>query len=317
MPARFPGSEWSSPLASLALGARVRSLSPEIAGEARTAASAAVFCVWAWFPRTRFFPTVRFNGGCDGLVRPDALLIDTKTRSDFGPRDGRRFGPLDYGVDVELNDAKVRIVGDYTLGAGLSAGGALIMSQRGLQQVMPALADDRVSLGLIKIAPGENAKEVAIRLGKQLSDDVDVLTRQEVLDGELAHWVYETNYGLIFQTGVLVSLIVGTAIVYQVLASDVASLLPEYATLKAMGYSNRYLARVILQQALALAVLGFASGVVIAELLYAVTSAGAQIPVQMTAQNLVLVFVLTVVMCTCSGLAALRKAFQADPADLF
>jgi ABC-type lipoprotein release transport system permease subunit len=37
----------------------------------------------------------------------------------------------------------------------------------------------------------------------------------------------------------------------------------------------------------------------------------------MTWQNMALVFVLSVVMCMCSGLAALRKAFRADPADLF
>ena len=150
-----------------------------------------------------------------------------------------------------------------------------------------------------------------------MPDDVDVLTRAEVLDGELAHWVYQTNYGLIFQAGVVVALIVGTAIVYQVLVSDVASLMPEYATLKAIGYGNRYLAGVILQQAMALAVLGFVSGLTIALGLYAVTSAGAGIPVRMTWANVALVFALSVVMCGCSGVAALRKAFRADPADLF
>lgn len=253
----------------------------------------------------------------DLLVRPDALLIDTKTRREYGPRDGRRFGPEDHGVEVELSGTRVLIVGDYTCGAGLSSGGAAIMSERGLLQVTPNRDADQVSLGLIKVVPGQNPREVADRLSSLLHEDVDVMTREDVLSGELAHWVYDTNYGLIFQTGVLVSLIVGTAIVYQVLVSDVASLLGEYATLKAMGYSNRYLSKVILQQALALAVLGFAFGVVISEVLYAVTSAGAQIPVRMTWQNRAVVFLLAVVMCVCSGLAALRKAFQADPADLF
>jgi putative ABC transport system permease protein len=251
------------------------------------------------------------------LVRPDVLLVDTKTRREYGPRDGRCFGPRDRGALVELSGVAVGIAGDYTCGAGLSSGGAAIMSERCLQQITPTVAHDRVSLGLIKIVPGENPREVADRLNDVLYDDVDVLTRQEVIGSELVHWVSETNYGLIFQTGVLVSLIVGMAIVYQVLGSDVASLLPEYATLKAMGYGNRYLTTVILQEALALALLGFASGVVISELLYGVTSAGAQIPVRMTWQNMGLVLVLSVVMCACSGLAALRKAFQADPADLF
>jgi putative ABC transport system permease protein len=245
----------------------------------------------------------------DKLVRPDVLLIDTKTR--------REYGPLDTGSNVELSGAAVQIAGAYTCGAGLSSGGALIMSDRGLHKVTPLLNDDTVSLGLLKVAADENADDIAARLRNSLPDDVDVLTRQEVLASELTHWVYETNYGLIFQTGVLVALIVGTAIVYQVLASDVASLLPEYATLKAMGYGNGYLAATILRQGLALALLGFLGGAVVSEMLYGVTSAGAQIPVRMTAANLALVLSLSIVMCSCSGLAALRKAFQADPAELF
>ncbi len=251
------------------------------------------------------------------LERPDVLLIDTKTRPEYGPRDGWQFGPQDRGTEIEVSGVAVEIAGEYTCGAGLSAGGAMIISDRGLRTIMPSLTQDQISLGLLKVAPGDNPREVADRLRDRLPDDVDVLTRQEVLRGEVLHWVNETNYGLIFQTGVLVALIVGTAIVYQVLASDVASLLPEYATLKAIGYGNRYLALVILQQALALALLGFLCGAVIAELLYKVTSAGARIPVRMTAANLALVLALSLAMCICSGLAALRKAFRADPADLF
>ncbi len=251
------------------------------------------------------------------LSHPDSLLIDTKTRREFGPRDGRQFGPRDHGARVEINDAAVYIAGEYSCGAGLSCGGAAILSERGLQQISPSLGEGRVSLGLIQLANNADAQEVAIQLRRTLNNDVDVLTRPEVILDELRFWVYDTNYGLIFQLGVAVSLIVGTAIVYQVLVSDVARSLPEYATLKAMGYSNRYLAGVILQQSLALAVLGFACGSLLSQALYAVTAAGAQIPVRMTWTNLSLVFGLSVVMCTSSGLGALRKAFQAEPADLF
>jgi putative ABC transport system permease protein len=253
----------------------------------------------------------------DLLRYPDSLLIDTKTRREYGPRDGRQFGPQDDGAPIEINDATVYIAGDYSCGTGLSCGGAAIMSERGLQQISPGLTTDEISLGLIQLAENSDPRHVANRLRHALNSDVDVLTRAEVMQDEVRHWIYDTNYGLIFQLGVVVSLIVGTAIVYQVLVSDVSRLLPEYATLKAMGYSNRYLAGVILQQSLALAVLGFAGGYLLSLGLYAVTAAGAQIPVRMTWTNLFLVFGLSVVMCTSSGLAALRKVFQADPAELF
>lgn len=264
------------------------------------------------------FRSPAIQGPVDQLLRhPDAFLVDNKTRWEFGPRDGKRFGNADLGARVEINDAAFQIVGEYSCGTGLATGGAVIMEESALQQINPAMGANHASLGLIRVAANADVEAVAAELRRALPGDVDVLTRPEVIRSEVAYWVYDTNYGLIFQMGVAVSLIVGVAIVYQVLVSDVASLLPEYATLKAIGYGNRYLTRVILEQSLAMAVLGFLFGCVISMGLYALTAAGAQIPVQMTWTNLAVVFLLSIIMCAGSGLGAVRKAFQAEPADLF
>jgi putative ABC transport system permease protein len=116
---------------------------------------------------------------------------------------------------------------------------------------------------------------------------------------------------------VVVAFIVGTAIVYQVLATDVAKHLKEYATLKAIGYGNNYLAAIILAQAGMLAVLGFVPGALLSEGLYRITSFFSNVPVRMNSERLVFVFCLAVAMCAASGLVAIRKVRTADPADLF
>ena len=100
------------------------------------------------------------------------------------------------------------------------------------------------------------------------SGDVEVLTRAEAIRYELKRWIRETSIGIIFQLGVAVSLLVGTVIVYQVLSSDVAAHVRQYATLKAMGYSNRFLSGVVLGQAMGLAFLGFLPGLAISAALY-------------------------------------------------
>ena len=105
----------------------------------------------------------------------------------------------------------------------------------------------RKARGLVTVSPTSDPRIVAQRLQSTLPEDIEALTRDEVLSSEIMHWVWETNYGLIFQSGVLVAVIVGMAIVYQVLASEVASRMPEYATLKAMGYDNAYLVRVMVE----------------------------------------------------------------------
>ena len=169
------------------------------------------------------------------LVRPEAMLVDTHTRREFGPADGRKFGPADVGRMVEINQQELEIAGLYTCGSGLNAGGAVIVNERDFFRCVPQLFSDQASLGLIDVAEGGDVYAVAERLRAVLPEDVEVLTRGEVLETEIRHWVWDTNYGLIFQSGVLVAVVVGTAIVYQVLASEVTSRMPEYATLKAIG----------------------------------------------------------------------------------
>ncbi len=245
------------------------------------------------------------------------VLIDRRSRREFGPMDGRQFGDGDVGVEAELARSRVRIVGHYALGSGLAADGAVVMSDRGFARAMPGRSIDEVSLGLVKLIPGADADDAAARLRGMLPDDVEVLTRHQVRQFELDRWVNQTSLGVIFQLGVALAMVVGTAIVYQVLVSDVARHIAEYATLKALGYRFGYLAGVVLQQALTLAVAGFVPGLLVSLALYALTGYLANVPLNMTLMRVAIVFGLTLAMCAASGWGALRKMRTADPADLF
>ena len=251
------------------------------------------------------------------LDYPQAMLVDTLTRREFGPADGNSFSERDVGTRVEINDKELEIAGLYRCGSGLNAGGAVIMNYRDFLRCQALFPAEEISLGLVKCEKGANVNVVAGQLRANLPEDIEVLTRDEVIDSEIRHWVWQTNYGLIFQSGVIVAVVVGTAIVYQVLASEVTSRMPEYATLKAMGYSNLYLVRIMVEQSLLLAVVAFLAGLGISAVLYQITAVGAQIPIRMTMWNMVLVMMLTGGLCVTSGIAAIRKAYRADPAELF
>jgi putative ABC transport system permease protein len=93
--------------------------------------------------------------------------------------------------------------------------------------------------------------------------------------------------------------------------------LAEYATLKAMGYTDRYLLIVLLQEALFLAILGFIPSFVLSIGLYQLTYTATMLPIFMSVQRAINVFILTVVMCSVSGAIAMRKLRAADPADIF
>jgi len=250
------------------------------------------------------------------LGTPQFALIGSRSRPEFGPRNGICFGDADLGVVTEVGRGPVEIRGHFALDTGFVADGSLILSDEGFCRIQGRSPDD-VTLGLLKVTPGSDPAAVARALSEQLPEDVVVLTREEVNRFEVNRWVKNTSIGIIFQLGVAVALMVGTAIVYQVLYSDVANRLAEYATLKAMGYGGGYLAKVVLQQAAALALLGFVPGLLIAEILYRITGAAARLPMQTTWPQIAFVLILSVVMCMVSGLGALRKVRAADPADLF
>jgi putative ABC transport system permease protein len=269
-------------------------------------------------PEDDVFLDRRIRDAARQLLRgPEDMLIDTTTGADFGPTNRERFGEQDQGFETEVGGKRIRIVGHFRRGAGFSASGAMLINEGGFFPVASDHSADRVSLGLVKVNAGADLDQVVDRLRRELGDGVEVLSRRDTIQREINRWVKETNYGLVFRTGVLVALVVGTAIVYQVLASEVTTLLPEYATLKAMGYRDRYLAGVVLQQAVALALVGFVPGAVLSRIMYSVTAAGAGIPIRFTWGNFALVLILSLSMCMVSGLLAVRKTFKADPADLF
>lgn len=251
------------------------------------------------------------------LEQPQTMLVDTLTRREFGPANGFRFSSDDLGRRVEINDKQLEVAGLYRCGSGINAGGGVIVNHRDFLRCQPLFPPNHISLGLVQCAAGADVDAIARQLRGMLPEDIEVLTREELLDNEIHHWVWQTNYGLIFQSGVLVAVIVGTAIVYQVLASEVTSRMPEYATLKAMGYGNDYLVRVMVEQSLLLAIIAFLAGWAISAVLYQITAVGAQIPIRMTVFNSLLVLVLTATLCVVSGVAAIRKAYLADPAELF
>lgn len=253
------------------------------------------------------------------LTSPRFVLIDRKTHREFGPADGRRFGDLDIGVRTDINDHEVEIVDHFEIGAGLTANGAVITSVRGFGRLVPLDTEQRASMILVRTAPGFDPAETQAKIAELIREDdhAVVLSRQQVLNAELRRWIDQTPLGFVFTLGVIVSLIVGSAIVFMVLSNDVSNRLPEYATLKAMGYTNWTLSGVVLQQATWLAILAYIPSLILSLILYQVTGTLANVTIGMNLVRPVAVLALSILVCWVSGIGALRKLWQAEPASLF
>jgi putative ABC transport system permease protein len=110
---------------------------------------------------------------------------------------------------------------------------------------------------------------------------------------------------------------VGGIFVYQMMATDINKNLPEYATIKALGYPGNYLSRVVYAQGVLLALVGYLPGLAVSLVGYELTRTGAGIPIGMTAARLAAVLVMTLLMCLLSASVAVRIVQRANPADLF
>jgi putative ABC transport system permease protein len=110
---------------------------------------------------------------------------------------------------------------------------------------------------------------------------------------------------------------VGVVVCYQVISSDIGDHIPEFATLKAMGYRNRYFIGFVLQEALFLSILSFIPGLLISLGLYAILARATALLMFLNFERAFVVFILTAGMCLASGCMAMRKVLAADPADLF
>jgi putative ABC transport system permease protein len=263
-------------------------------------------------------PALAIPGVADGLddVRyPDRILFDRFSRPEFGPVPALLEAEREVVSEVNLH--KVTVRGLFALGTSFGVDGSIVTSDLTFRHIFPTYPAGAVSIGLIRLEPGADPAAVRDALAARLDRDVRVMTRQEFIDWEVAFWGRSTPIGFVFTFGVVIGLGVGVIIVHQILFADIADHLAEYATLKAMGYTNRYLAAVVLMQATILAVVGFVPGLLAAWRLYGLTRETTMLSMNLAPLRMTFVLGLTVVMCWASGLIAMRKLRSAQPAEIF
>lgn len=270
--------------------------------------------VWGIDPANPPFDFPEVNQNLDQLKLLDRVLFDRASRPEYGiiPALLQQQGI----IEAQVNNQTVQTIGLFQLGASFGADGNIITSDSTFLKLFPDRQSHQINVGLISLKPGVDPQKLQAHLVAELPNDVKVLTPEEFAQSEIDYWGSQ-GIGFIFGLGAVVGFIVGIVIVYQILYSDVSDHLPEYATLKAMGYSDRYLLGMLLQEALLLAVLGYIPGFLLSLGLYQITYAATLLPIAMKVNRAVLVLVLTIVMCSVSGAIAMQKLRSADPADVF
>lgn len=266
-------------------------------------------------PNQSVFDLPGVNENLNTIKLPDAVLFDRSSRGDYKATIAQVV--QGKSVSTEVGDRQINISGLFSIGASFGADGSLITSDLNFLRIFPRRNPESVSVGLISLQPGTDPRLTADALQAKLPEDVKVLTKPEFMEFEKNYWQTNTAIGFIFTLGTMMGFIVGVIIVYQILYTDVADHMAEYATLKAMGYKNFYLLSVVFQEALILSLLGYLPGISLSVGLYALTRNATNLPLFMATLRALQVLILTMVMCAISGAIAMRKLHSADPADIF
>jgi putative ABC transport system permease protein len=244
------------------------------------------------------------------------VLIDRRSKEEYGEREAN--------LTRELAGQTIHVVGTFALGTDFTTDGNVVTSDRTFAKLFPNRGSPQTTLnladvGIVQLKPDSDVQKVRQDLegAFALPDDVHVFTLPEFVDKEWSFWQRATPVGFIFTLGLVMGVIVGMVICSQILSADVADHLKEYATLKAIGYSNGYLVRVVLQEALLLCLLAFGPALALSFILYGYLGALTGLPLFLTFWRIVFVLLLAAGMCVVSGLLALRKVIEADPAEVF
>lgn len=266
-------------------------------------------------PSEKPFDDTAIEANQHKLKRDGVAIYDQLSREELGP-----FAELlkrDGSVVTEVGKKKITVEGLFEMGTTFVADGNLLMGKDTFLQVWPSGDPGLISLGLIKLKPGVDPVAAQRLLKEYLPNDVRIMTKAEFIQQEKDYWSKRTPVGFVITASMIVSIIVGAVIVYQILYTDVADHLEEYATLKSIGFRDSYFVSLILQESIILSVLGFIPGTILTAALYYMTREIANMPTYMSFTASALVLGLTLFMCMTAGSLATRKLRQANPAEMF
>jgi putative ABC transport system permease protein len=248
------------------------------------------------------------QGSTADLKQEDSVLVDELYRE--------KLGVKEIGDRVEIGDHRARVVG-FTRGIRSFTTSPFVYAtfKSSLDYTNPISTEDSTAYVLVKAADGVAPKELRARLRERLTD-VDIYTTAEFSRKTQFYWMFTTGAGLAVLTAALMGLVVGVAVVAQTIYAATMDHIREYGTLKAMGATNRYLYRVLIEQAAWSAVLGYGLAIVVAHFIVQPSEKGGAVILMPWPMALGMLF-LAVVMCIAAALVSINKVTKIDPAMVF
>jgi putative ABC transport system permease protein len=243
------------------------------------------------------------EGTAQSLNTPGIVAID-RSYSD-------RLGVSGVGATALIRLQPVT-VGAITDGIRSFTTTPYVFTDLGSARSYTGLPASLASYFLVRLKPGADIERTRRNILSSISG-VRALTPDQFREQSRSFWLFRTGAGAALVAGALLGIIVGTVIVAQTLYSSTKDHLYEFATLRAMGASDSYIYQVIICQALISAIIGFAIAALIGSAVVHFTAKSA-LQVVISPSLSIELFVLTILMCIVSAIAAIFRVVRVDPA---
>jgi putative ABC transport system permease protein len=246
------------------------------------------------------------EGDVRDLKRGAYILMDRSA--------SRRFGPFAVGDYREILGKRFKIIGTTSGAASFTTAPIVFMDFKNAQELLQTV-QGKTHYILVGLAPGADAGAVAAEIRRRLPFN-DVYTKAAWAARSRAYWVVSTGLGMNMGITVFLGVLVGIVIVAQTLYTSAVEHVKEFGTVKAIGGSNWDIYRILGEQAVIAAVVGFVLGGAMS-LAMRPLLARLYLNVMVSPSFALAVFAGTVLMCLGAAMLSFRRVATIDPALVF
>ena len=258
------------------------------------------------------------NWNTSQLAIPGSVLFDQEARPELGGNAIPTMMRDASGFTFQINDKIVQPKQIQPIRFPIGTEGTIIASLDTFNYIVASESESTTAL-LIRL---KDSSEWAMRrtiasMNQDLASDAKVISKKDWIRNEVRFWAKNTPVGLLFRFGVAIGACVSSIFIYQMLASDICLHLCEYATLRAIGYDNWYLRRVVLYQGIYLTAISCPLALIISSILLRMWTDFTKIPLRLTTSHVYGVLILSLIVSSCSAILATRELADVDPAENF
>jgi putative ABC transport system permease protein len=255
-------------------------------------------------------PHKMLSGKWEDLRQPTSIIMDKAGWEFLFPKT-----PFQLGTEMEFNDTRVIVVG-ICEALPLFATMPIFFTRYSEAVKLVPQARNRMSFILAKANDDQNAEKVAEEI--QNKTGLQALTSENFIARSVNYYLKNTAIPINFGLTVTLGFIIGAVVAGQTFYIFIIENLQQFGALKAIGCSNKQILKMVILQALVVAIIGYCIGIgVTSSFFLSVSHLNAFRNIMLPWFVALGTFVAVLLIMLFASIFSIRKVFVLDTAIVF